>query len=124
MSSGDAHTTRGPLPSWQLALYPRNHADRRNLLLHALSVPVFMAGTLAALVGLATFELTLVLVGLLALPLAMAAQGRGHRREAEPPVPFRGPGDVVARILVEQWITFPRFVLRGEFARAWRASGR
>jgi hypothetical protein len=39
------------------------------------------------------------------------------------PVPFAGPVDVVSRIFAEQLITFPRFVLSGQFARAWRESG-
>jgi hypothetical protein len=52
----------------------------------------------------------------------MAVQGRGHRLEKNAPVPFRGPLDVLARIFVEQWVTFPRFVLSGGFARAWRAT--
>jgi hypothetical protein len=59
--------------------------------------------------------------GLVLLPLAMAAQGRGHRLEKVPPAPFAGPLDVVARIFAEQLITFPRFVLSGGFTRAWRA---
>ena len=53
---------------------------------------------------------------------AVAAQGRGHGREAVRPVPFRGAADVAVRIVVEQWVTFPRFVLSGGFARAWTAS--
>ena len=54
--------------------------------------------------------------------VAVAAQGRGHKIEARPPAPFRSPLDVVARLLVEQLITFPRFVLSGGFARAWRGA--
>lgn len=54
---------------------------------------------------------------------AVAAQGRGHAREATRPVPFRGAADVAVRIVVEQWVTFPRFVLSGGFAAAWRAAG-
>jgi len=54
------------------------------------------------------------------LLLAMALQGRGHRRESEPPAPFEGWLDAILRIFAEQLITFPRFVLSGEFARSWR----
>jgi hypothetical protein len=56
------------------------------------------------------------------MALAVALQGRGHAVERTSPAPFRGPLDVVARLFAEQWITFPRFVLSGGFARAWRAS--
>ncbi|HEX6239498.1 MAG TPA: hypothetical protein VFZ61_01340, partial [Polyangiales bacterium] len=59
--------------------------------------------------------------GGLAMLLAMAAQGSGHRHEANPPPPFRGPLDVVLRIFAEQWITWPRFVLSGGLRRALRA---
>jgi hypothetical protein len=65
----------------------------------------------------------LALAGVAAMAGAMAAQGRTHRLEATPPAPFRGPADVLARIFVEQWVTFPRYVLGGGFARAWRAAG-
>jgi len=51
---------------------------------------------------------------------AVASQGRGHAMEAARPVAFRGPADFVARFFVEQWVTFPRFVLSGGFAQAWR----
>ena len=50
--------------------------------------------------------------------LAIGLQGKGHRGEAHAPEPFHGAGDVVKRIFVEQWVTFPRFVLSGGFRRA------
>ena len=108
----------GGLLAWQWSLYPDGHRDAANLAIHALTVPLFMAGTLAV-VGTPILG-PLGLVGLLAMGLAVALQGRGHRREASAPVAFRGPPDVVARLFVEQWVTFPRYVLSGEFARAWR----
>ncbi|NUP08889.1 MAG: DUF962 domain-containing protein [Polyangiaceae bacterium] len=114
------HETReGGLLEWQLTLYPDNHSDRRNLILHVLTVPLFWAGTVA-MVTAAFSAWWLAPVGLFLAVLAIALQGRGHKLESNAPVPFRGPLDVVARIFVEQWITFPRFLLSGGFARAWR----
>ncbi|HZX43050.1 MAG TPA: terminase [Myxococcaceae bacterium] len=110
----------GSLLEWQWSLYPAGHRDRRNLLVHALTVPVFQVGTVS-LVTAPFVSGWLAAVGLGAMVGAMAMQGRSHRLEHTPPVPFRGPGDVVARILAEQWMTFPRYVASGEFARAWRA---
>src|SRR5262245_48561438 len=98
---------RRELLSWQWNLYPEGHRDRRNLVLHALTVPLFEAGTVA-LVAAPFVSGWLALGGLVAMALAMALQGRGHRAEATAPVPFAGPLDVVARIFVEQWVTFPR----------------
>jgi hypothetical protein len=51
-----------------------------------------------------------------------ALQGIGHKREAAPPIAFEGPIDVVTRIFVEQFVTFPRFVLTGGWWRALRAT--
>ena len=65
-----------------------------------------------------------MLAGLVAMAVAMALQGKGHRLEQEPPARFRSPLDVIARIFAEQLVTFPRFVLSGGFARAWREAGR
>lgn len=112
----------GGLLAWQFRNYPRGHRDRRNLALHAATAPFFIAGTLAvAFAPFTSFWLLAFAAPALALPLAV--QGRGHRLEANPPSPFLGPGDFAARLVVEQWVTFPRFVLGGGFARAWREGG-
>lgn len=113
---------RPDLLAWQWELYARNHRDRGNLLLHAVVVPLFQAGSLAVLTAPLTAWPAAV-AGLATCAASMAAQGRGHRKESEAPVPFDGPLDVVTRIVAEQWVTFPRFVLSGGFARAWREAG-
>jgi hypothetical protein len=112
---------REGLLAWQLALYPQGHADRRNLAIHAATVPLFLAGGVA-LAASTVLSPWLALAGVLAMVTAVAAQGRGHARETTRPVAFRGPADVLVRIFVEQWVTFPRFVLSGGFAAAWRAA--
>ncbi|HTS81784.1 MAG TPA: terminase [Myxococcaceae bacterium] len=110
---------RGPFLAWQWSRYPPTHRDRRNLLVHALTVPVFQAGTVA-LVTAPFVSGWLALAGAVAIAAVMGVQGRTHRLERLPPSPFRGPGDVVARFFAEQWVTFPRYVASGEFGRAWR----
>src|SRR4051812_22488494 len=110
----------GGLLTWQWSLYPQGHRHRSNLILHALTVPFFWAGTLGLLASAPLRSGWLALAGVAALGLALFLQGRGHKKEHMGPVPFRGPLDVLARLFVEQWITFPRYVLSGEFARAWR----
>jgi hypothetical protein len=110
------------LVSWQWTNYASAHHDRRNLLLHALSSPLFVVGLISIVVGIATASLTRAALGGALAALALAAQGRGHRLESTPPLPFRSPLDAVARLVVEQLITFPRFVLSGRFARSWRCA--
>jgi hypothetical protein len=122
-------TRRDPsLLTWQWNGYATFHAGRRNLLVHALTQPVFATGFLAVLTSPLgpSFGLGLAraVLGVAAMGGAMALQGRGHAKEEAPPIPFSGPRDVVVRILSEQLITFPRFVLSGGFARAWRDAER
>ena len=112
----------GSLLAWQWSLYPAGHRNRRNLLAHALTVPLFQVGTVALVMG-PFVSGWLAALGFGAMAGAMMLQGRTHRLEGTAPVPFRGPGDVVARILAEQWLTFPRYVASGEFGRAWKDSG-
>lgn len=111
---------REPLLAWQLRLYPENHKDRRNLLVHVCTVPVFHVGLGALVFGALGRHPWAALSGVLAMAMAVALQGRTHKLEATPPQPFRGPLDVVARIFVEQLVTFPRFALNGGLAKAWR----
>jgi hypothetical protein len=110
--------TQGVLAA-QRASYTESHHDRRNLALHILTVPLFFGGTVA-IAASAFVNLWLLPAGFAAMLGAMAAQGKGHALEANAPAPFHGPLDVIARIFTEQWITFPRFVVSGGFARAWR----
>ncbi|MCO4862359.1 terminase [Cupriavidus sp. WGlv3] len=107
-----------PLLRWQWRGYARNHQHPRNLLLHIVAVPMFMAGTVLGLYGLVRLNLPAIALGLVCMGMSMALQGRGHRLEAHAPEPFAGPADIAGRILAEQWITFPRYVLSG---RWWRA---
>ena len=93
--------------------YPRFHRDRVNLAIHIVMVPMFVAGVLAALWAALLAALPLV---------SMAAQGVGHKRETNPPLPFAGPGAFLRRILAEQFFRFPVFVLGGGWIRAWHAA--
>ncbi|MCA9647069.1 MAG: DUF962 domain-containing protein [Polyangiaceae bacterium] len=116
--NNDART--GGLLAWQFHGYSQNHVARQNLLLHVFTVPLFQLGTLAVLSSPLAWWLGAV--GFATMVGCVALQGRGHRLEEAPPAPFRGPFDVLARLFVEQWVTFPRFVLSGGFGRAWRVS--
>ena len=56
------------------------------------------------------------------MAVSMILQGRGHKGEAVPPAPFSSPANALSRIFLEQWITFPRFVLTGAWWRALHAA--
>jgi len=101
------------LLAWQWRNYADNHQDRRNLVIHLATWPLFVGGLAATVAAIPTGMWWLLGVGPFAMALAMALQGRGHKHEAVAPVPFRGPADVFKRIFAEQLITFPRYVLSG-----------
>ena len=103
---------------WQWDGYPRYHRSRANLLLHIVVVPLFLGGNLAILLGLATLAWVPAVAGVAATVVSLALQGRGHRGEPVPPEPFTSPLNAIARLLCEQWITFPRFVVSGGWSAA------
>src|SRR5262249_33100545 len=103
---------------WQWENYPHAHRDRTNLLIHAVSAPLCALSFWSAVAAFGLGHAALGGVALVVMVICVAAQAKGHRLEAEDPAPFRSPLDVVARLLVEQLITFPRFVLSGRFESA------
>ena len=108
---------------WQWEGYPRYHRGKFNLLLHVVAVPLFLLGNVGFIVALARGSWPVALVCLLAMVASVALQGRGHKLEAVPPEPFTSAGNAVARIFLEQWVTFPRFFLTGGWLNALRQSG-
>jgi hypothetical protein len=107
----------GGLLAWQFRDYAERHRDPLNLWLHLYAVPAFVAGSAAAVLHLLTLNLIGFAFSLLFVMVAFLLQGIGHKREAMPPQPFDGPLDFAKRILAEQFITFPRFVLSGGWMR-------
>lgn len=83
-------------------------------------MPLFLLGNVALVLGLAQGRWLAAAAGLALTLVSLAAQGLGHRIEPDPPAAFAGPADAVRRILVEQWMSFPRFVLSGRWHRAMR----
>ncbi|GAA5166428.1 hypothetical protein [Viridibacterium curvum] len=108
---------RPDLLRWQFAGYPANHQDRVNLVIHVLTVPLFWLGAAMLLRALITFSLLSLGIGFGLMLFAFLAQGIGHRREQNPPVPFDGAADFFSRIVVEQFVSFPRYALQGLRAR-------
>ncbi len=104
--------------------YPRFHQNSTNLLIHIVAVPVFIWGVVYAVLAAADGRWLAAGTALL-LPLgSIAAQGFGHKKEPNPPLPFDGPGDFVQRIFVEQFYRFPKFVLTGQWFRALGSADR
>jgi Protein of unknown function (DUF962) len=109
--------TVGQLLKWQWQGYARYHQNPTNLLLHIVAVPLFLVANLVAIVAVVQLSLGLLALAILGIVVSVGVQGRGHKLEAVPPEPFTGPANVLGRLLFEQWVTFPRFVLSGGWSR-------
>src|SRR5215813_14179238 len=94
---------RGGLLAWQWGDYPAKHRNPGNLVIHIVAIPLFMLGCVGVSLGM--------------MVAAVVLEGIGHRLEPEPPAPFDRFPDFVKRFFVEQWVTFPRFVLSGRYLR-------
>ncbi len=107
---------------WQMYGYADFHKDRRNLLAHIVLVPLFLAANAGLLLALAFASWWAAAGCMGCMVLAIAMQGRSHALETKASVAFTGPTNAIARLLLEQWITFPHFVIRGGWLSALRSS--
>ena len=107
------------LLKWQWDGYSKFHQSRSNLLIHIIFVPLFVIGFILFLVSLVFLKWPLMLSALLLMVMSFALQGVGHGKEQHSAVPFSGFRNAVLRILFEQLYTFPKFVLTGEWYKAF-----
>lgn len=105
---------------WQWSGYPKYHRSRANLTIHIVAVPVFLLGNVGLVAAVVERSLVLGVASLAATIISIAVQGRSHRKEEVPPEPFTSRTNAIARIFLEQWVTFPRFVISGGWLRAVR----
>ncbi|EMC0406811.1 DUF962 domain-containing protein [Vibrio fluvialis] len=107
---------------WQWSGYASFHQSRKNLLIHIIFVPLFIISFISLTRSLLGLELVSALSSLFIMALSFGLQGLGHSKEANPAIPFTSVKNAVVRILLEQFYTFPRFVLTGKWYQAWRDS--
>ncbi len=96
------------------------HASRLNLWIHLIAVPLFIAGFFSLLFSFLKLALLNALFSILLMVVSLAAQSFGHGKEHIRSSPFKNPADAVTRILLEQLINFPRFLLSGKWYAALR----
>ncbi|MNN73988.1 hypothetical protein D3C81_1901470 [compost metagenome] len=89
-------------------------------MLHLIAVPLFILGFLLIVCGVFSLSLANIAIGIIGLLAALGLQRHGHSLEAQAAEPFTDRKDAVSRLLVEQFLTFPRYVLSGGWWRAWR----
>jgi hypothetical protein len=102
--------------------YEEVHADRRNLSIHLIAVPLFMIAFPATVIFLLTADIASAVASLLVAIGSMACQGIGHATESVPAKPFKGLFDFLRRWFTEQYFTFPKFVLTGRWWHQYQAA--
>jgi len=110
------------LPAWQWRAYPNNHQHPTNLVLHLIAVPLFIVAFLLIVSGVFSLSLANIAIGVIGVIAALALQRHGHSMETQAAEPFSDRKDAVSRLLVEQFLTFPRFFLSGGWWRAVSAT--
>jgi len=109
----------------------RDYSERRqnkiNLLIHIVTVPLVWFAALQVLGGL-----VLMLIGVggikmwvyaaILTAIALFAQSHGNGMEAKKAAPPSNPKDFAMHAVAEQFITFPRFVLSGQWLRNLQAA--
>jgi hypothetical protein len=91
--------------------YAGVHQHWGNILIHVLSVPFFMAGTLIGSLKLLSGDWLGVTASIIVAVMAFALQGIGHKLEENAPLPFKGPLDMIRRIFAEQFYRFWIFLV-------------
>ncbi|WP_282343070.1 MULTISPECIES: Mpo1-like protein [Pseudomonas] len=104
-------------PSRSTPDYAATHRHPTNLLLHLIAVPLFIVASLLLLIGLLGASLLPVVLGVIGLVAALALQRQGHKREE---YAVDAHQECLQEVLLEQFVTFPRFVLSGGWWRAWK----
>lgn len=112
------------LLQWQWKGYEKFHRSRRNLFIHIIVVPLFLLANVNLVVQIIQHNFIFAAASVLPMVVSLALQGRGHKLESTPSIPFTSPFNAIARLLLEQWINFPRFVLTGAWWRAWKLADR
>lgn len=111
--NANPHYYSGGVIAWQWRYYAAWHQDRLNLLLHMATVPLFAAGVLAAARQAFFGEWFGASIAAALALVALGIQWLGHLREPARAPDAGNPIDWLRRVLAEQFITFPRFVLSG-----------
>lgn len=106
---------RNPLSllEWQWQNYGEAHRNKTNLIVHLFAVPMFIVAIFGIAIAIARLSLLIGAASLVAIVLSLALQGKGHALEKKRASSFTGVQDFVSRMLAEQFVTFPRFLLSG-----------
>ena len=102
--------------------YQRVHSDRRNLLIHAVAVPLFVGSIVSLIFYIIRGAYAPAIIAFVLAFIAMVLQGRGHALEVHAPVPLSGASNFLKRWFTEQFLIFPLFFLSGRWWHQFKAA--
>ena len=106
------------LIAWQWKDYHQFHQSKVNLIIHIITMPIFALATLATVFFAIQLNWLAALGSIFAVIVAFGLQGIGHAQEKNPSIPFASPAQAIKRILLEQFVSFPKYLLTGGFSKA------
>jgi hypothetical protein len=95
------------------------HTHRTNLLIHLVAVPLFILAHVGLVAAIAYRKPVSALTCVGSAVVSLGLQRKGHTLEAQAPTPFSSGWNFATRLYTEQFYTFPKFVLSGDFQRNW-----
>jgi hypothetical protein len=98
------------------------HSSRKNLIIHVFAAPIFIIGIVGFTYGLLNLQLIETVGSVLIMAISLGMQSYGHSNESVRSDSFASPLDAITRILIEQLINSPRFIMSGKWYAALRNS--
>ena len=118
--SDGGHMRLSEIIKWQWEGYSKAHQSRANLFIHIILVPLFIISFLSLLLSIFRFDLISIVSSFFIMMMSFGLQGIGHSKEINPAEPFTSIKNAVLRIFLEQFYTFPKFVITGAWYRTLR----
>ena len=103
------------LLKWQWKGYSQFHQNRMNLIIHIFAIPLFMLSNILFVISLVKLSIIMFGISILLINFPLILEAIGHGNESMKAIPFSSVMNAVVRLFLEQWITFPRFVISGNW---------
>lgn len=100
--------------------YRRVHSTKSNLLIHLVTVPLFVMSAVLWVLALLVGAIPAVMVWTVTAIIAVMLQRHGHRREPESQPEVTGALAIAGQWFAEQFVIFPWFVVSGGWLKQWR----
>lgn len=102
--------------------YGKFHKSRLNLLIHMVAVPFCLIGVVNFAGSMVRLSIGGMISSAIIAALAFGAQLFGHTQEEFSDEPMTDVKESATRILLEQCVTFPKYVLTGQWYTAFKSS--